>query len=120
MSAQSGQQTISGTDPPYTVAVVAYALNEDPYGIAPTAPGPCGWGAVVRRGDRCAEYRLHACHSTREQLYRAAAEYLEVTFMGRPYCFVTEATHPEDVARARLIARTAALLPHEPTITVVR
>lgn len=107
----------------YTVALATYALREDAWGLAPTEHGPAGWAAIVRKGDREAVYKQHACHSTRAAVTEQAVATLRTILHGRDFFFVTESGGEQavaDIARARALARHVAVIPDEPSVEVVR
>lgn len=106
----------------YTVALAVYALKADTWGLAPEEHGPCGWAAVVRKGDRCAEYRQHACYSTRAAVTEHATATIRTILFGREFFFVTETAGDQakkDLERARALARQVALVPDEPHMEIV-
>lgn len=117
---------MSATDAPYAIALAAYALREDAWGLGPEERGPSGWGAVMRRGDHIAEFRMHSCGSTRREVLEAGRGLLEQMVMGAQFAFVdapgaivTDQGH-RDLERARELAKQAALIPHEPLMQVIK
>lgn len=107
----------------YYVAMAVYALKEDAWGLAPGEHGPCGWAAVVRKGERCAEYRQHACYATRAAVTEQATATLRTILAKRDFFFVTETGSEQakkDIERAKVLARQVALIPDEPHMEIVR
>ena len=77
--------------------------------------GPAGWGAIVRREGRAAQYRGHACNATRAEVEDGAKALLTSSIGGQPHFFtkldgpMTEAARA-DVAHATRLARSAAVV----------
>lgn len=110
---------------PYLIALAVYALRSDAWGISPDEPGPSGWGAVLRKGGRVAEYRQHCCAGTRASVRTAALGLFEQMLTGQPFALVdapgaivTEQSR-RDLERALQLARFAATIPHDPHVEVI-
>lgn len=77
--------------------------------------GPAGWGAVVRRDGRAAQYRGHACNATRQEVEDGARALLASSLGGAPHFYtkldgpMTEAARG-DVRVAERLARSAAVV----------
>lgn len=77
--------------------------------------GPAGWGAVVRREDRVAHYRGHACNATKQEVEDGARALLISSLSGRMH-FFTKLDGPlsessrADVLDAEKLARSAAVV----------
>lgn len=91
----------------YSIALAAY--------VHAPPRGPAGWGAVIRKGDRVAHYRGHACHATEDEVLDGARA-LCVSIVSGQMHFVIDPTAPlseqarADLDRARKLARQSALV----------
>lgn len=101
----------------YTVALAVYALRSDAWGLAAEEHGPCGWAAIVRKGEKQAIYRQHSCHSTRAQVNAIARATIETILAGRDFSYLTDGP---DLARALTIARQVAIIVDEPQLEIVQ
>ena len=83
------------------------------HGLAPR--GPAGWGAIVRREGKAAQFRGHACHATHQEVEEGARALLTSSIGGKPHFFtkldgpMTEAARA-DVRAAERLARSAAVV----------
>jgi ribonuclease HI len=111
---------------PYIVVFAVYSHRTDSWGLGPDVPGPAGYGAIVRRAGNRATYASHACHMTRAEVTDAGMSYVSSTLaMARTETVwittdaaATTEQQRADLARVRELARSRALITHEPLVEV--
>lgn len=95
----------------YTIALAGWSMRAD--------PSPAGYGVVVRHGEKCVEFKMHACHDTAAGVLARAREFVEVLLAQNPQVPRVFVTTGPDMDRARELAREVALVPHKPERRVV-